>query len=125
MSVDLERKTIEQGGQAEILYCLLKYVTHPQDLLLAAGAGRGKELFIAVSTVHCSPLLHKARLHQRHVAVGTVKLLRVPGHAHGHQERTSVEDSKGSEVRVTRQKERLTFFGKINFKHHFINFICI
>lgn len=32
----------------------------PQDLLLAAGAGRGKELFIAVSTVHCSPLLHEA-----------------------------------------------------------------
>lgn len=77
-ALEEEAKIVEQGGQAKILYCLLKYVTHPQDLLLAAGAGRGEELLIAVSTVHCSPLLHKARLHQRHVAVGTVKLLRVP-----------------------------------------------
>lgn len=65
------------------------FETHPKDLLVAAGTGGSEELLIAVHTVHLVLLFNKSPFSQRGVAVSTVELLRVPGHAHGHEERTS------------------------------------
>lgn len=59
---------------------------HPHDLGVAASTGGSKELSIAVLTVHIVLLLNKAHISQRHVTIVTVKLLRVPGPAKGHQE---------------------------------------
>lgn len=53
-------------------------LTHPQNLLVAAGAGGSKELLIATFTVHLAPLLHKSMVCQGGVAVSTVEFLRVP-----------------------------------------------
>lgn len=58
----------------------------PHDLGVATSTGRGKELFVAVLAVNAVLFLHKADVSQRHVAVVTVKLLRVPGAAESHQE---------------------------------------
>lgn len=60
----------------------------PEDLLVAACTGGSKELLIAVRTVHLPLLLYEAVIYQGGTAVSTVELLRVPGHAHGHEERT-------------------------------------
>lgn len=68
-------------------------VSHPHDLGVAASAGRGKELLVAVLTVDVVLLLHEADVRQRHVAVVTVELLGVPGPAQGHQEGAPAHNS--------------------------------
>lgn len=60
----------------------------PKDFLVAASTGGSKELLVTVRTVHLSFLLYKAVVYQGGAAVSTVELLRVPGHPHGHEERT-------------------------------------
>lgn len=60
--------------------------SHPHDLGVAAGAGRGEELLVAVLAVDAVLFLHEADVSQRHVAVVAVKLLGVPGPTQGHQE---------------------------------------
>lgn len=62
-------------------------VTDPQDFELAARAGRGEELLIAVLAVNRALFLHKTQLAQRHTAVSARELLRVPRFPHRHQER--------------------------------------
>lgn len=64
----------------------------PHDLGVAAGTGGGEVLAVAVLAVHVVLLLHEADVSQRGVAVVAVELLRVPGAAQGHQERSSEED---------------------------------
>ena len=56
----------------------LRFATHPQDLLLAAGAGGREELLVAALAVHLAPLLHESVLCQGGVAVSTVEFLGVP-----------------------------------------------
>lgn len=72
---------------------------HPQDLLLAAGAGGRKVLAVAVLAVEAALLLHEAAHHQRGAAVVAGELLGVPCHAHGDEEGTPSgrwrEDSRG------------------------------
>lgn len=63
-------------------------ISHPQDLLLATGAGGCKVLAIAALAVEVALLLHEAAHHQRGVAVVAGELLRVPRHAHGDEEGT-------------------------------------
>lgn len=75
-------------GTEEDPLCL---VTHPQNLLLAAAAGGSEELLVAAFAVHLAFLLHKPVLCQGGVAVSAGELLRVPRHAHGHQERAPGE----------------------------------
>ena len=67
--------------------------SHPHDLGVAAGAGGGEELLVAVLTVDVVLLLHEADISQRHVAVVTVKLLGVPGPTQSHQERAPADDN--------------------------------
>ena len=67
--------------------------SHPHDLGVAAGAGGGEELLVAVLTVDVVLLLHKADVSQRHVAVVTVKLLGVPGPTQSHQERAPADNN--------------------------------
>lgn len=71
----------------------------PHDLGIAAGAGRGEELLVAVLTVNAVLFLHKADVGQRHVAVVTVKLLRMPGATQSHQEGASDNAVAGSTQR--------------------------
>lgn len=61
--------------------------SHPQDLGLAATAGRSEELFVAVFTVDGSVFLHKASVCQRGLAVGAVELLLMPRLPHRYQKR--------------------------------------
>lgn len=72
-----------------------RFRTHPENLLLAEGAGGGEELLVAAFAVHLALLLHEAPVCQRGVAVSTVEFLGVPGHAHGHQERAPGESEVG------------------------------
>lgn len=60
----------------------------PKDLLVAVGAGRSKELLVTTFTVDLTFLFDEPTIRQGGTAVGTVELLRVPRHAHGHKERT-------------------------------------
>lgn len=55
-----------------------RFTSHPHDLGVAAGAGGGEELLVAVLTVDAVLLLHEADVRQRGVAVVAVKLLGVP-----------------------------------------------
>lgn len=63
--------------------------SHPQDLGLAATAGRSEELFVAVFAVDGALFLHKASVCQRRLAVGAVELLLMPRLPHRYQERPS------------------------------------
>lgn len=64
-------------------------LTHPQNLVLAAGTGGGEVLPVAMLTVQLALLLHEAVFHQGGVAVGTGEFLRVPRQTHGHEEGAS------------------------------------
>lgn len=64
-------------------------LTHPQNLVLAAGAGGGEVLPVAMLAVQLALLLHKPIFHQGGVAVGTGEFLRVPRQTHGHEEGAS------------------------------------
>lgn len=66
--------------------------SHPQDLGLAATAGRSEELFVAVFTVDGSVFLHKASVCQRGLAVGAVELLLMPRLPHRYQKRPPDEE---------------------------------
>lgn len=74
----------------------LHFATHPQDLLLAAGAGGSEELLVAALAVHLAPLLHESVLCQGWVAVSTVEFLGVPWLAHGHKEWAPGERKQGT-----------------------------
>lgn len=79
--------------------CLWTHVgvpSHPHDLGVAAGAGRGEELAVAVLAVDVVLFLHEADVGQRHVAVVAVKLLGVPGPAQRHQEGTPDHNQEDS-----------------------------
>lgn len=65
-------------------------MTHPQNLLLAAGAGGSEVLPVAVLAVQAALLLHEAIHCQGAVAVVAGELLGVPRHAHGDEERAPV-----------------------------------
>lgn len=62
--------------------------SHPQDLLLATGAGGCEVLAVAVLAVEAALLLHEAAHHQRGAAVVAGELLRMPRHAHRDEEGT-------------------------------------
>lgn len=62
--------------------------SHPQNLVLAAGAGGREVLAVAVLAVEAALLLHEAAHHQRGVAVVAGELLGVPRHAHRDEEGT-------------------------------------
>lgn len=64
-------------------------LTHPQNLVLAAGTGGGEVLPVAMLTVQLALLLHEPIFHQGGVAVGTGEFLRVPRQTHGYEEGTS------------------------------------
>lgn len=64
-------------------------LTHPQNLVLAAGTGGGEVLPVAMLTVQLALLLHEPIFHQGGVAVGTGEFLRVPRQTHGHEEGAS------------------------------------
>lgn len=64
-------------------------LTHPQNLVLAAGTGGGEVLPVAMLTVQLALLLHEPIFHQGGAAVGTGEFLRVPGQTHGHEEGAS------------------------------------
>lgn len=82
--------------------CLPQSVHHfPHDLGVAAGAGWSKELLVALLTVDVVLFFHKADISQRHVAVVTVELLRVPGPTKGHKKGTPDDTVAGSTKRCT------------------------
>lgn len=91
-------RTHEAGGVPRLPQGMHHF---PHDLGVAAGAGGSEELLVAVLTVDVVLLLHEAHVSQRHVAVVTVKLLRVPGPAKGHQERAPDDAVAGPTQRCT------------------------
>lgn len=99
-------------GREQYPFSLL---AHPQNLLVAAGAGGSKELLVAAFAVHLALLLHKSTVCQGGVAVSTVEFLGVPWHTHGHKEWASGESKQGTEdsrkiIRIFKKKNNQKTF---------------
>lgn len=76
------------------------WVTHPQNLVLAASTGGGEVLPVAMLAVQLAFLLHKPVFHQGGVAVGTGEFLRVPRQTHGNEEGASGGRRRRQELRL-------------------------
>lgn len=82
--------------------------TYPHDFRVAFGTDWGKELLITALAVNVALLLNEAHVRQGGLAVGTVKLLRVPGTAHGYQKGApgEAENSTKLETRYFRTPQQ-------------------